>query len=62
MDQDLLAQLLAAFPPPAMRRAPARDDGGDDALIIRGYRIAADRLDERLATLLASPAPAARAA
>jgi hypothetical protein len=61
MDQDLLAQLLASFPPPAARRAPARDDGGDDALIIRGYRIAADRLDDRLASLLAT-APSARAA
>jgi hypothetical protein len=58
MDQDLLAQLLASFPPPAARRP----DPTDDALIIRGYRIAADLLDERLASLLASTAPTARAA
>lgn len=58
MDQDLLAQLLASFPPPAARRA----DPTDDTLIIRGYRIAADLLDERLASLLAGTAPAARAA
>jgi hypothetical protein len=57
MDQDLLARLLAAFPPAARRAEP-----GDDALIIRGYRIAADTLDDPLTALLTTAAPTARAA
>ena len=58
MDQDLLPYLLAAFPAAAARlQAPPEGD----ALIIRGYRIAADALDGQLLALLEGPRPDAGA-